>query len=423
MRPRTDSPTGQPSSLTRGAFVLLTSFVGTNALGLLSGVALARGLGAEQRGVMQYAVLFFAVVPLVLGLSLGTVFATYGRGQPVPIRGFWPFAAGTSGVAALGAVALVSVGVPLPAALILAGGSIGYMTSDALVGLATRSERFQAVANIRWVNLGGNSVLVLALYATGTLTVTTGVATLVLTTALVTGIGWVRQPRPARQTLLWSVRGHVARVHGVRLSATASTYLDQLIVAVSMTSSVLGVYTVALSLARQINVIPAALQTVVLEAARRDEHDGRHRLEPLISALLWMGVVAATIAALVGQSFFAILFGEEFREAGNYAAALLITGTVAGVLILVEAYLTGMHRPGVALRARLWSAPAVVAACAAAVATQSVWLSIGVSGITSVVPLVLCFQHLRRADRVRIAPCLRPPTIRSVGLLVHGLRR
>jgi len=406
-----------PRQSARNSVGLIVSGFGTNLLGLLSGVVLARALGPSGRGVYQYAVLFYGLAPLLFSLSLGTVFAASKTVDAALLRGSVATLLVVSTITAGLALLLEPAGLPRIAAIALAIAAPGYIMSDSAVNLALRQGRVRLVTLARWCDMGGSSVLVVALFVIHQLTVTTACFALVATTAFTTLVLWLQvwPGRPlAPPPSLWSRRRFVSTLHAKNLLGAGTLYIDQLLVALFLTHSEIGRYAVALSLSRQVSTLGALAAPLTLEWARRDRADGAFRIETLTRCLVWWTILAALGVGIFGELFFRYVFGGAYASSGKLATLLVTAAGGSGLLQVLEAYLTGLGRPDVALRSRLSSAPIVVALVVLVLLRPGAYMFALVAVGASIGPTIQDLAWLQSNGALRLRAAWQIPSLQDL---------
>lgn len=346
------------AGLLGGTAKLVASNAGTNVLGLFSGIALARGLGPSGRGEYQTVVLIYTLVPAFCNLNIGTVIASTPLGSPLPVRSFrrlalWLVMLGSvaAGTAALGC------GVGTPIVLVLISSSIGFMTSDVTQGILRRHSDFARVALMRWLDVGGSSLAMVVLFVLNVLNVTTAAVALVSTTVVAVLVGWWRaRSMVAKEAARGEIeRAQVGLVHASSSVRSFTSYIDQITVGAAVGASGLGQYALAANLARQMNIIPAALATVAFQMARRDESDDKDRGSFVLRMILLMSMVVGVAAWFGAPRIFRIVFGSGFEASGRVAAVLVVSVGLNGLLEVLETMLIGLGKPAVPLRCRLFA--------------------------------------------------------------------
>ncbi len=389
---RTNRRSGD-SGLLSGTVKLVVSNAGTNVLGLLSGIALARGLGPSGRGEYQVSVLIYTLVPAILNLNIGTVVASTPLESPLPVRNIRRLVTilVLIGTVAAGTAAF-ACGLQRPVLLVLMCSAIGFMTSDVTQGILRRHSQFSRVALMRWLDVGGSSLAIAVLFIIGKLSVVTATVALVGTTIIAVVVGWRRaRPMVAGETARSELeRGRVALVHGSSAVRSLASYIDQISVGAAVGAAGLGQYALAANLARQISIIPAALSTVTFQMARRDGDDNRDRASFVLRMILLMALSVGIVAWFLAPMIFGRVFGSGFSAAGRVAAVLVVSVGINGLLEVLETILIGLGRPEVPLRCRLLGLTTLLVSVPFLFHARSPVAATAVAGSMSIVALSSC---------------------------------
>lgn len=137
------------------------------------------------------------------------------------------------------------------------------------------------------------------------------------------------------------------RSYGVDLLGALSLQLDKALVVGLLSASSMGLYVVALSLAKMLNVFQAAATTVLFPQASglsADEAVALAGRTARISTALT--VVAAAILGVLGPWALELLYGPEFRGGANLMRLLIIVTIFEGTgSVLAQAFMA-TDRPG-----------------------------------------------------------------------------
>jgi O-antigen/teichoic acid export membrane protein len=198
-------------------------------------------------------------------------------------------------------------------------------------------------------------VVILIIYAiTGTASALAVVAALLIGNIVwclgATRLAWskpwsLRDRRIARELFRYGIRAHVGNV-----SVVDGLKLDQLILALFLSTSQLGLYVAAMTVILGNRLIGVSTGMVSFPiACRQDEqNDGETRTQfrRLVGATLVLSVLVAIVEVLLGGRLLALLFGRGF-EAGGTALQVLAVGSVFMNMRQVCAeWLRGTGRPG-----------------------------------------------------------------------------
>ena len=220
--------------------------------------------------------------------------------------------------------------------LLLPGCLLSPLTEAALY----RRGKARSVHQARLVDVGGTSVVVVALAATGHLTVLTATAALLGTTVLVRGV-------LALQLLLERGRPRLSGTLTIRprlwaydVMAGASGLTDVLLAVATLSRPEVGVYAVGNAIGR-IGLAPfAALVPTLTGQARVRKASVRLLLTTSGAAVLVLAVMAAAYL-LAGPSLVAAVYGPAFAGSYGVGAVLLLAALLSGATVHLEAWAVG----------------------------------------------------------------------------------
>ena len=137
------------------------------------------------------------------------------------------------------------------------------------------------------------------------------------------------------------------RFYGVDVSGTLSGYLDQLVAVAFLEPALVGIYAVALSLARMLTVLQGAISSVLFPSiAARGTAEIVGTVGATLGAAVPITAALAVAAGLAGPVLLESLYGPRFAPAVGIFRLLLIDAVVVGAArILYQAY-SGSGRPG-----------------------------------------------------------------------------
>ena len=174
----------------------------------------------------------------------------------------------------------------------------------------------------------------------------------ILPTLPVCFIGWLRSrrvvtPRPTfaapfpRRLLRYGLR-----FYGIDLLASVGAMLDQLLLVLFLSPYYVGIYAVALSAARVINMIPISVLAVLFPTiAARSASDA---VEIVGLAARVTGVIAALAAvafSLIGPYLLHLLYGPRFAEAIDPFRVLLAQAVVDNLARILYQAFSAVGRP------------------------------------------------------------------------------
>lgn len=137
------------------------------------------------------------------------------------------------------------------------------------------------------------------------------------------------------------------RFYGVDVLGTLSGYLDQLVVVAFLEPALVGIYAVALSLARMLTVLQGAISSVLFPSiAARGTAEIVGTVGATLGAAVPITAALAVAAGLAGPVVLELLYGPRFAPAvGIFRVLLLDAVVVSAARILYQAY-SGSGRPG-----------------------------------------------------------------------------
>jgi O-antigen/teichoic acid export membrane protein len=141
--------------------------------------------------------------------------------------------------------------------------------------------------------------------------------------------------------------GYGARSYGVDICGTLSLYADQAIVVHLLRPSAMGIYVVALSLSRTLNVIHQAVAAVLFpKAVALKEHELMAMTGRAIRVSTLCTTACGALVALFGPLLLTLLYGREYRGATMILNILIAEVILTGAtLVLTRAYMA-LNRPG-----------------------------------------------------------------------------
>jgi O-antigen/teichoic acid export membrane protein len=347
-------------SIARAGVLTVAATVSTLLINLATGILIARVLGPAGRGGLT-AVL--AVPPIIAWIfEMGCVAAvTYHQArrptEAPRLVATWllicvPLAiAGTVvGWVLLPHLLAAQSGHTLTVARLLML-TLGVMfVADLMNGVVLGDQDFVFFNGLRIVQPLAVAITYGALWAAGTLTVSTAVATTAVVTAAATvgltvrvlrrhGLG--RPSREiARRTLWYGVRAHSTSTAGI-----VNTRLDLTIIPAFLGAASVGLYSVATNVSWMVVSVSGCLASIVFPAAAARGHEGRYTVVKSLYATLAIAILlAGTLAAGAGLAVH-LVYGSDFAGSVGPLRILLI-GTVlyAGAAVICSG-LYAANRP------------------------------------------------------------------------------
>lgn len=142
--------------------------------------------------------------------------------------------------------------------------------------------------------------------------------------------------------------GYGLRSYGVDLLGTLSAQIGQAMVVGLLTPADLGMYVIALSLSRMLDVLQSSIITVLLPTtAARPVHEIVKLTGRSARISLCLTMVAGILISTLAPILLPLLYGQEFLEALLVLRILLIEVTIGGTLwVLAQAFMAA-GRPGI----------------------------------------------------------------------------
>ncbi len=351
-----------PSSAGRDAAYLVAGQVAASAAGFGLGIVLARALGPEGKGFYDIVVGSASLLMMVLGLSLSSGVFYHTAKRPLDHRRLLVLLWGVAAVLACVAAALLAAGRGLPwiawmlpsgpagAAALLTGGVLLAVYGQTLAkAVAGGMGRFgaQSVTDAlgRLAAVAAALALALAGVRTPVPYVAVFAAAIGISALALSGMVW-RTPVASRALPAAAIVGYSFPLYVGNLVQFLNYRLDIFFVKEMVSLRAVGIYTVAVSLAQVLWLVPMALAALVMrQAAAEGSGPGvLARVGEVNRFCLYLGLVSAV--GLAGAAWIALgpVFGPGF-EASFRPLALLLPGIVLfSPTIILSAYLNGIHR-------------------------------------------------------------------------------
>lgn len=331
---------------------------------LATGPVFARVLGPDGRGVVAAVTVpvFLALPVFQVGLQDATTYHTArgaGRSRLIRVAGMRLAliygALGFTVLYLMAPVLLQNYRHEIPLLRLLSATLPLVYLQAVLRGQAQGNGQYRRVIWERWLFSLFRVLLAVGFAVLGLLSIASG-AWVIWGSGIICGVALLGVPQRGRERAksLWTEREYWrqcwALVHfGLRswsgsLAATLVLRLDQVVLALLVSSHELGLYAVAASLADVPSTAIGAIRDMVFA---RSAQKG----DPLIVArtcriFLVLGTVSALVGILLTPFALPLLFGSGFRNA-SVMAQLLLAGTPAAVLSsLMSSGLGSAGRPG-----------------------------------------------------------------------------
>lgn len=364
------------SAARAGIFTNLAGGLAVQAIGIVTGTLLARGLGPHDRGVIAAMVLWPTLVLSVGDFGIGSALAFFPARAQGAAKGYIRFAVRAAIIVSLillpvgllvTYVGLRAAGVqPIALGLALAAALIpSLLFSRYIAALAQGLFRFPIVYAIRISGVLPMAVIFAVEFVIGRMTVASVVAGyasgLVISVLVAFGAKRVLagaeregEAPPARALVSYGMRSVLGSLYPVE-----ALWIDQMIVAISLGPRELGLYVVAAAFTTLPRVLADAIAISALpHIARADA--------PRRSVLGFLGVGVAVLVpcgvalSVAMPELLVFIFGQKF-SASVVPAQLLVWGSVLfGLRRIAGDAMRGLGAPGRASAVEVGTWPIVL---------------------------------------------------------------
>ena len=341
--------------------VLVARFI-VLGLGLISGIIIARALGPELKGVYSVLILVSSLLALMgdLGIGLANVYHL-GHNRYPPVEIAWnslilawgmglvlSLAAGvclfsTRGILTqLPWIAIIIVPASLPFVLMTSYLSMVLLGAHQIrkYNFVSISPGVTAVFAVWVVLVILKASLVGALIAWFSSIVVTGVLALALVQRHLSFPPRLNL-RLATDSIRFGVKGHVSNV------LTFLTYrMGILLLAYLSGAAAVGYYSVAVTLAESLWILPSSISTVLLpRVASMDQLESKQLTSAVCRGVFLLMVVVALIAFVVVRPMIGKLFGSAYLSAREPFALLLPGSVFLSISKITATDLVGRGKP------------------------------------------------------------------------------
>lgn len=426
----------------RGALVVSLGVTGLVQVGnLATGVVLARTLGPADRGGLTAVLLWPSLLAIIgsLGVSDALTFHAARATARVGTLVGTAVALALSMSVVLGVVGLLveplvlhryDSGTVHAAQLLVVTFVPINLLGTFLLGIINGRQRLVAYQLLRGLVTASTVVALIGIDLVQGLTIENAVLGYIaangLTLLAIAVVLW-RTERPRlrvsrrlnRELVRFGVRSHTSNV-SVLLNGT----LDQLLISIFLASSLLGLYTAAVTVSLVVamiglSVAPVALPTIA-QLPRGPARSARART--YVAATLTLSALVALPLVLFAGPLIELVFGAPFREAETAARILLVGAVVASVGRALEAVLKAVGRPLDAGLAELTALGGTAVALAVLLPLFGLTGAACASLVGRSASGVLLARQTSRA--IGVSPVrLFLPDPHQVGALAAGLRR
>lgn len=396
----------------------LTVNVVMAALGLATGILIARVLGPSARGDAAAAVQWGTVAATIADFGIGLAMAYFVGSAPQRTRALWGL--GLLLAATWGVVVALACGLLLPT--YVQPGARDALRLAFLGMPAALLAGYQGYVLLGAQRVGAYNVSRLA----GAIAYTVAVVTAVVAvrTAEMVAIALVashvvsagtsaalllRRERPVwriERGMLREVAVFGAKTQAASIAANATLRLDQLLLSLLATSLELGQYAVAVAIAGAPGPLYSAFAALVIPAVSREAKKGRGSRE-LLRHTRWAfiaGVPIITVGLLVMKPAVTVAFGDAYSPAVLPARILLVAAVFQGVNAILGNGLRTLGNPTAAAIGEGVGLIATVALLAMLLRPYGIVGAAVASLVAYAIVTVVLGLYARRATQDRLAP-------------------
>jgi O-antigen/teichoic acid export membrane protein len=398
----------------RDAGVTLAGVFGVQALLVVTGVLLARGLGPDDRGYLALLVLIsIAIFQLVsLGIPLSITYAiardpSSGAALKRGLLSVGGWQLGAMLLAQAGITAVLVLDEPSRvevAALVCLGLVPGTLTHRYGLAVLQGRHRFVAYNVVLALPLALFAIALSGLALAGGITLVNGAAAFVATnlagglTAAVVAQGELREGDPAGEpTVRWMLGFGARGMLGSSASPVETYRLDQAAVGLFLTPAALGYYVVAISFSNLPRFMAQSVGLVAYPqaAGKPTRAEARRTMWRFFWFSLPLYTAVAVVLWLADDTLVGFFFGDEFSGAVPILDILLLAALLAGARRVLSEGARGVGHP---TSASIAEAAALVTLLPALVLLTPAWGGEGAAWavtISSAVGLAILLLALR----------------------------
>ena len=347
-------------SLLRQGTLAFTSNAFTLAVTVVTGIMVARLLGASGRGELTAILTVTGVIGYVFTMGCGQAAEFHQARRPEEggrLIGTWLML-----LVVLGALSVVVAEVLLPVLLAAQTAAALHLAqlyvlsapllplSELLMGVLLGDQDFTFFNVFRVVQPGATAVLYLAMWLLHAFTLPGALLATLITSALGTvvialrAVGRHGVSRPslalARSTLWYGFRAH-----GNLLASVANLRLDLFIIPAFLTASAVGLYAVATSVSWAVVTVSSNLATVVLAAAARQGVEGSGTIIRSLQLTVGFALGASLALALLADLLLPLVYGNSFKGSSLPLRLLLPGSALYASATLLWSGLYAANRP------------------------------------------------------------------------------
>ncbi len=382
---------------------------------LLTGIIIARTLGAAGRGELAAILAFTQVATWIFAMGCNQAASFHLARHPADgdrLIGSWllllaPFA--VLGVVASIAVLPVALAAQRDAVVLLgqvfATTLILALVMELLQGVILGDHRFLLWNWLRFALPAGVAALYAVLLVFGTLTLTSALVANAAMSALmlvVTGVVVLRRhgrPRVDRQ-LARSTFWYGFRVHGSNVAGTVNARLDLAIIPAFLGAVSVGLYSVATNVAAIVGTIAGSIVALVLPAAARRADRGPATVVVSMYIALGTGMLGALVIGALAEPTLRLLYGAEFEPAAGPLRVLLVGYVLLQPGLVLSQGLSAVDRPFTATIPHIAGAVVTVVGLLAFLAGGGIMAAAWVTTAAYAVVVVIAIVLYRRATQL-----------------------
>ncbi len=354
----------QAKSGKAAAIQTLISRVLILVINIATGVITARSLGPEGRGIQATIILWpqFIAQMLTLGLPSALIynFKRYPKEKSALFTAVLILGTGLGCLATLIGVIFLpywlshySPRVILIAQLFMLFAPASLLTLIFMSALEARGE-FTIANQLRYLSPLFTVISLITLALLGKLTpLTAGLSYLL---PLIPMLAWTliylwKKFRPRWQGLGKAYQRLISyglRSYGVDLIGVFSMYLGQALVVGMLSSEIMGMYTVALSISRMLNIIQSSIVVVLLpKAAARPKDEVVELTTKAARISIFLASLGAIGGIILGPILLKLLYGAEFLQATLVLRILLVDITINSTTWVYAQAFMALGKPGI----------------------------------------------------------------------------
>lgn len=337
----------------------LFTFAGLVA-NLLTGIIIARTLGADGRGELAAILAFTQVAAWIFAMGCNQAASFHLARHPAEggaVIGTWllllaPFAV----LGLVASIALVPVALAAQRESVVTLGQLFVTTLvlalvlELIQGVILGDQRFLLWNLLRFAYPAGVAVLYVVLLVVDGLTVTSALLANAAMLVLVLAVGGVwalrRYGRPRiDRRLAPRTFWYGFRVHGSSVAGTVNARLDLAIIPAFLGAAAVGLYSVATNLAAIVGTLAGSLVALVLPAAARRAEGGAAAVVASMYVALATGALGALVIGVLAGPTLRLLYGAEFEAAAGPLRVLLVGYVLLQPGLVLSQGLNAIDRP------------------------------------------------------------------------------